>query len=90
MDAREKLINQLQIFGSKIIEGFGSEEQAAEKMEIFNGFLDKAPNVFKVITDQGNIDLFNEVKETIAQNGFGLSTLPVIMKAKDRLNLYNN
>jgi hypothetical protein len=89
------LVEQLQIFGTQLINGFGDENTAAEKLETLNGLIAEHPNIFPIITDKQNIEVLNEAKGIIDGIDFNqnmllnVPKLMALMPLKDKINLYN-
>lgn len=85
--ASEAIITELKKFGSLAIEGFGSEEVAAEKLSQLNEILAQDPKILSAITKKSNIEAFNEMKAVAAKKGDVLTKIPSIINIVKKFSI---
>jgi hypothetical protein len=87
MATESKIIIELKKFGSLAIEGFGSEEVAAEKLGQLNELLAQDPKILSALTKKSNIEAFNEMKQIAEKKGEVLTKIPAIINVVKKFSL---
>lgn len=91
----EQFVEALKVFGTIILNGAGSPEEATKGLNFVNGLLAEHPNIFPIIQDPNNRAIFEQCKETISTINFdtiGIMDAPKFMQLiplAKKINLYN-
>lgn len=91
----EQFLEALRTFGTLILNGSGSEEEATKGLELINTVLVQHPNIFPILKDENNREIFEHLKNEFENVNFDKISLldapkfmALIPKFK-QINFYN-